>query len=175
MYVYVSDSQHSSSLLDKSLDRYLKGGLNNGAMTMDQLLSMSEVELHTTTMTILRSLRYTLIATLLTSHLVLGTALTAILNAHERSCYYADVDGVGEKIGVSPPSSPARPVGEELMAGFYFAVQSGGDFEVDYTVMDPDDKVLLEGVNERQGDYIFTANKVCPHASGSAVPGWSKM
>jgi hypothetical protein len=26
--------------------------------------------------------------------------------------------------------------------------------------MDPDDKVLLEGVNERQGDYIFTANKV---------------
>jgi hypothetical protein len=64
---------------------------------------------------------------------------------------------------------------EELIVGFYFAVQSGGDFEVDYTVMDPDDKVLLEGVNERQGDYIFTANKVCPHASGSAVPGWSKM
>lgn len=61
------------------------------------------------------------------------------------------------------------------MIGFYFAVQSGGDFEVDYTVMDPDDKVLLEGVNERQGDYIFTANKVCPHASGSAVPGWSKV
>jgi hypothetical protein len=47
------------------------------------------------------------------------------------------------------------------MIGFYFAVQSGGNFEVDYTVMDPDDKVLLEGVNERQGDYIFTANKVC--------------
>lgn len=47
-----------------------------------------------------------------------------------------------------------------LIVGFYFAVQSGGDFEVDYTVMDPDDKVLLEGVNERQGDYIFTANKV---------------
>lgn len=47
-----------------------------------------------------------------------------------------------------------------LMKGFYFAVQSGGNFEVDYTVMDPDDKVLLEGINERQGDYIFTANKV---------------
>jgi hypothetical protein len=62
-----------------------------------------------------------------------------------------------------------------LIVGFYFAVQSGGDFEVDYTVMDPDDKVLLEGVNERQGDYIFTANKVCRHASGSAVPGWSKV
>ena len=51
--------------------------------------------------------------------------------------------------------------GPALMLGFYFAVQSGGNFEVDYTVMDPDDKVLLEGINERQGDYIFTANKVC--------------
>jgi hypothetical protein len=106
VYVYVSSTQHSSSL-DKSLDRYLKGGLNNGVMTVDQLLFMSSRDLYTTTMTILRSLRYTLIATLLTSHLVLGTALTAILNAHERSCYYADVDGVGEKIGMSPPLSPA--------------------------------------------------------------------
>ena len=59
----------------------------------------------------------------------------------------------------------------ELMVGFYFAVQSGGDFEVDYTVMDPDDKVLLEGVNERQGDYIFTANKVCPGVTAT-LAGW---
>jgi len=28
-----------------------------------------------------------------------ATALTAILAGSERSCYYADVDGVGEKIG----------------------------------------------------------------------------
>jgi hypothetical protein len=54
-------------------------------------------------MTMLRSLRYTILALLLTSPLALGTALTAILNAHERSCYYADVDGVGEKIGQSTP------------------------------------------------------------------------
>jgi hypothetical protein len=60
----------------------------------------------------------------------------------------------------------------KLMAGFYFAVQSGGDFEVDYTVMDPDDKVLLEGVNERQGDYIFTANKVSSRDSGLIGTGW---
>lgn len=51
--------------------------------------------------------------------------------------------------------------------GFYFAVQSGGNFEIDYTVMDPDDKVLLEGSNERQGDYIFTANKVSRHQTSS--------
>lgn len=30
---------------------------------------------------------------------VSATALTALLNANERSCYYADVDGVGEKVG----------------------------------------------------------------------------
>jgi len=79
---------------------------------MDQLLSMSSSsgDLYTTTMTILRSLRYTLIASLLTSHLALGTALTAILNAHERSCYYADVDGVGEKIGTYPSPSAVRHV-----------------------------------------------------------------
>jgi hypothetical protein len=44
--------------------------------------------------------------------------------------------------------------------GFYFAVQSGGEFDIDFTVLDPDDRVLLEGNNEKQGDYIFTANKV---------------
>lgn len=28
-----------------------------------------------------------------------ATALTAVLTGNERSCYYADVDGVGEKVG----------------------------------------------------------------------------
>jgi hypothetical protein len=45
-------------------------------------------------------------------------------------------------------------------AGFYFSVQSGGSFDIDYTVQDPAQKVLLEGTGERQGDYIFTANSV---------------
>jgi hypothetical protein len=57
-----------------------------------------------------------------------------------------------------------------LGTGFYFAVQSGGNFEVDFTVMDPDDKVLLEGSGDRQGDYIFTANKVCQTLVDFAVP-----
>nr|ODN80286.1 hypothetical protein L203_05874 [Cryptococcus depauperatus CBS 7841] len=71
-----------------------------------------------------------------------ATALTAMLAANEPSCYYVDVDGLGEKVG------------------FYFAVQSGGNFEIDYVVMDPDDRVILEGVSEKQGDFIFTANKI---------------
>ncbi|WVQ79222.1 hypothetical protein IAT38_001318 [Cryptococcus sp. DSM 104549] len=89
-----------------------------------------------------RSLLSALSITLLAALHVNATALTSTLGANERTCYYADVDGVGEKVG------------------FYFAVQSGGNFEIDYTVMDPDDRTILEGVAEKQGDYIFTAQKI---------------
>lgn len=82
-----------------------------------------------------------------------------MLAASERSCYYADVDGVGEKVGEYAPMR-STCTAHERVTGFYFAVQSGGSFDIDYAVMDPDDKVLLEGSNERQGDFIFTANKV---------------
>lgn len=37
-------------------------------------------------------------------------------------------------------------------------VQSGGSFDIDWTVTDPDDMIVLEGERERQGDYIFTAH-----------------
>ncbi|KAI9431539.1 emp24/gp25L/p24 family/GOLD-domain-containing protein [Russula earlei] len=62
---------------------------------------------------------------------VYSTALTTLLTPNERLCFYADVDKAGEKIG------------------FYFAVQSGGSFDV-----------LLDGQRERQGDYVLTANTV---------------
>lgn len=42
--------------------------------------------------------------------------------------------------------------------GFYFAVQSGGSFDIDWVVTDPRDTIVLEGDRERQGDYIFTAH-----------------
>ena len=37
-------------------------------------------------------------------------------------------------------------------------VQSGGSFDIDFEVRDPNDKVLLDGQRERQGDYVLTAN-----------------
>lgn len=83
-----------------------------------------------------------------------ATALTTLLNANDRACYYADVDGVGEKIG------------------FYFAVQSGGQFEIDFVVMDPEDKVIVEGEKERQGDYIFTGKKVSCGGVRPKVARW---
>ena len=39
-------------------------------------------------------------------------------------------------------------VGEKL--GFYFAVQSGGNFDVDYDITDPNVRILISGQAERQ-------------------------
>lgn len=39
-------------------------------------------------------------------------------------------------------------------------VQSGGSFDIDFEVKDPNDKLLLDGQRERQGDYVLTANTV---------------
>ncbi|KAL0948142.1 hypothetical protein HGRIS_010760 [Hohenbuehelia grisea] len=71
-----------------------------------------------------------------------ASALTTPIAANERLCFFADVDKAGEKIG------------------FYFAVQSGGSFDIDFEVKDPSDKVILDGSRERQGDYVLTANTV---------------
>ena len=38
-------------------------------------------------------------------------------------------------------------------------VQSGGAFDVDYKVTGPNEKIVLEGQKERQGDFVFTANE----------------
>ncbi|KAG6815493.1 hypothetical protein H0H87_001271 [Tephrocybe sp. NHM501043] len=75
-----------------------------------------------------------------------SAALTTLLGANERLCFYADVDKAGEKIG------------------FYFAVQSGGSFDIDFDIKDPNEKLLLSGERERQGDYVLTANTVGEYA-----------
>ncbi|KAJ6617895.1 emp24/gp25L/p24 family/GOLD-domain-containing protein [Mycena sp. CBHHK59/15] len=75
-----------------------------------------------------------------------ASALTTAIAANERLCFYADVDKAGEKMG------------------FYFAVQSGGSFDIDFDVKDPNDRVILDGVRERQGDYVLTANTVGEYA-----------
>lgn len=36
-------------------------------------------------------------------------------------------------------------------------MQSGGSFDIDYTVIGPNERVIMEGSKERQGDFVFTA------------------
>ncbi|KAH9882598.1 hypothetical protein J1614_000834 [Plenodomus biglobosus] len=86
-------------------------------------------------------------ATLVTT--AYATALTYRLEAHEKACFFAHVENKGAKVA------------------FYFAVQSGGSFDVDYSVVGPistnglaNERVILDGSRERQGDFVFTANEV---------------
>jgi hypothetical protein len=39
-------------------------------------------------------------------------------------------------------------------------VQSGGSFDVDYSVTGPGGKIILDGEKERQGDFVFTASQL---------------
>jgi hypothetical protein len=38
-------------------------------------------------------------------------------------------------------------------------VQAGGSFDIDYEVKDPQQKTILDGTKERQGDFVFTAQQ----------------
>lgn len=71
-----------------------------------------------------------------------ATALTYKLEASEKACFYSNVEQPNTKVA------------------FYFAVQSGGSFDIDYTVTGPDQRVIMQGNKERQGDFVFTANVV---------------
>ncbi|TPX31655.1 hypothetical protein SmJEL517_g05078 [Synchytrium microbalum] len=71
-----------------------------------------------------------------------ATTLTYRMQPHERACFYGAAKAIGEKIA------------------FYFAVQSGGSFDIDYEILDPQNLPVLNGDRERQGDYVFAASKV---------------
>ncbi|KAL2025094.1 hypothetical protein VTK56DRAFT_96 [Thermocarpiscus australiensis] len=71
-----------------------------------------------------------------------ATALTYKLAPNEKACFYAATQNKDEKIA------------------FYFAVQSGGSFDIDYEVTGPGGKYIMDGQKERQGDFVFTAREV---------------
>ncbi|KAI5818446.1 emp24/gp25L/p24 family/GOLD-domain-containing protein [Pyronema omphalodes] len=71
-----------------------------------------------------------------------ATTLTYKLNANEKQCFYIHNEKKHAKVA------------------FYFAVQSGGAFDIDYLVTGPHDKIIVDGTKERQGDFVFTANEV---------------
>lgn len=62
-----------------------------------------------------------------------ATTVSYRLPAHEQACFFTEARMPGEKIG------------------FYFAVQEGGEFDVDYDVLDPLSRHILSGQGERQG------------------------
>lgn len=75
-----------------------------------------------------------------------ATALTYKLEANEQACFYTHIEHPGFKVA------------------FYFAVQSGGSFDIDYSFTAPDGGIIMKGDKERQGDYVFTASQRGEHA-----------
>lgn len=49
-------------------------------------------------------------------------------------------------------------MGEKV--GWYFAVQSGGNFEINWAVSSPSHRLIMDGKHERQIDIIFTGQEV---------------
>ena len=75
----------------------------------------------------------------------LSTALSlyAIIQPTERQCFY--------HFGTAEQKSKKL--------GFYFAVQNGGDFDVDFEVKDPAQIILVQGSKEKQTDIVFAIEK----------------
>lgn len=67
--------------------------------------------------------------------------MTLKLGANERQCLYAQVDQLDSKVG------------------FYFAVQKGGSFDIDLTIIAPDGKVQYHEPKEKQGEFSFSSHK----------------
>lgn len=38
-------------------------------------------------------------------------------------------------------------------------VQAGGSFDVDYEVVGPNERLIMDGQKERQGDFVFSATE----------------
>ncbi|RKO87814.1 putative endosomal cargo receptor [Blyttiomyces helicus] len=68
-----------------------------------------------------------------------ATTLTYRMQPHEKACFYTTANSQGEKMA------------------FYFAVQSGGSFDIDYDITGPKSEPILSGTKERQGDFVFSA------------------
>lgn len=71
--------------------------------------------------------------------LIAASALTFNLPAKEKLCFY---------IFTTEPNTQVF---------YYFAVQQGGSFDVDYSIKDPLGNVMLTETKQRQGDLVITA------------------
>jgi len=95
------------------------------------------------------------------SSLVSATALTYRLAANEKTCFYADVAQQGAKVAFYFAVRSLLHTYRLSATGTDTAqkVQSGGSFDIDYTVHSPTDRIVLDGQREKQGDFVFTATE----------------
>ncbi|KAI9232001.1 MAG: emp24/gp25L/p24 family/GOLD-domain-containing protein [Podila humilis] len=101
-----------------------------------QLIKMS-VQGHISRLLLVLATVYTLLLST-----VEATSLTYNVAAHEKACFYLWADVPKKKMS------------------FYFAVQSGGAFDIDVQVKGPGEREILNLEKERQGDYVLPAKEV---------------
>lgn len=73
---------------------------------------------------------------------VLSTTLTTRVLPHERTCFYAATVKKDERVG------------------FYFSVQQGGSFDIDWDITGPNNKRIINGIKERNRDLVFNAKTI---------------
>lgn len=71
-----------------------------------------------------------------------ATTLTYRMAPHERACFYTVSETLNEKMA------------------FYFAIQTGGNFDIDFDVVSPKGTIVVSGNKERQRDIVFAAQEV---------------
>ncbi|KAL3900767.1 MAG: hypothetical protein SGCHY_001108 [Lobulomycetales sp.] len=74
-----------------------------------------------------------------------ATTLTYRMAPHEKACFHTTAKKVGEKMA------------------FYFAVQQGGNFDIDFEVLGPSGNNIVSGHKERQRDIIFSSRAAGEH------------
>lgn len=79
---------------------------------------------------------------LFTFQLAAAIPMTVKVGANDRQCLFAQVDKIDSKVG------------------FYFAVQSGGSFDIDVSIVAPDGKIQYQEPKEKQGEFSFTATSI---------------
>ena len=102
---------------------------------------------------------YGILACLISS--VAATALTYKLAPNEKACFFSYAEQKGQKLAFyfavrRTPKPPRTSWADNLSA---LQVQSGGSFDVDYSVVGPNDRIIMEGSKERQGDFVFSAKE----------------
>lgn len=93
-------------------------------------------------MQILHSSYTTLLLLLASVNLSHATALTFVLPPNEQQCFYAFNNRLNSNIG------------------YYFAVQAGGAFDINYTIRAPNRAIVVQEEKQRQGDYLFSADQI---------------
>ncbi|ODQ68005.1 endosomal cargo receptor Erp3 [Nadsonia fulvescens var. elongata DSM 6958] len=81
----------------------------------------------------------TVLTSLLLGVLSHAATLTVQLNANEHQCFYGQVEQPNSRIG------------------FFYQVLKGGEFDVDYTIKDPEGKIVNSGDKLKHLDLITTA------------------